>query len=181
MTLVFLVEEMSMKVFLDHLLPRILPKDVYFTVVPHEGKSDLEKSIPIKLTHWNAPDTKFMIIHDQDSNNCHALKEELVSLTDGCNRKVVVRIACHELEAWYFGDLKAVSKAYGVDLEPLALKRKYRDPDKIESPKQELKKLVPSLEQISGARRISPLINLEHNTSKSFNTFIAGVNKLINL
>ena len=35
MTLVFLVEEMSMKVFLDHLLPRILPKDVYFTIVPH--------------------------------------------------------------------------------------------------------------------------------------------------
>ena len=40
MTIVFLVEEMSMKVFLTALLPRILPEGVSSIIVPHEGKCD---------------------------------------------------------------------------------------------------------------------------------------------
>ena len=48
MKLVFLLEEQSMKTFLDGILPRILPPDVTFITVPHEGKTDLQKSIPIK-------------------------------------------------------------------------------------------------------------------------------------
>ena len=48
MKLVFLLEEESMKHFLDGILPKILPPDVGFITVPHEGKSDLQKSVPIK-------------------------------------------------------------------------------------------------------------------------------------
>lgn len=44
MKLVFLLEERSMAVFLEGLLPRILPEDVVFTLVPHEGKTDCERS-----------------------------------------------------------------------------------------------------------------------------------------
>lgn len=179
MTIVFLVEEQSMKVFLDIILPRVLPSGVDFITVPHEGKSDLRKSVPIKLSSWNVPDTKFMIIQDQDSNDCHALKEDLLSLADKHDKEVVVRIACHELEAWYFGDLQAVSKAYGKDLSGLAIKRKYRNPDSIISPKHELKGFIPELEQISGAKKIAPFIDVSHNTSTSFNAFLAGIKKLI--
>lgn len=56
MKLVFLLEEQSMKTFLDGILPRILPPDVTFITVPHEGKTDLQKSIPIKLRAWKQPD-----------------------------------------------------------------------------------------------------------------------------
>lgn len=49
MTLVFLLEELSMKVFLEGLLPRVLPEHIGVQLIPHEGKSDLEKSIPRKL------------------------------------------------------------------------------------------------------------------------------------
>ena len=49
MNIVFLLEEKSMKALLDIVLPRILPPDVDFYTVPHEGKSDLQKSIPQKL------------------------------------------------------------------------------------------------------------------------------------
>lgn len=42
---VFLLEEYSMKVLLDGLLPRLFP-ELPFLCVPHEGKQDLEKSIP---------------------------------------------------------------------------------------------------------------------------------------
>ncbi|MEX1368788.1 MAG: hypothetical protein AB1Z98_37010 [Nannocystaceae bacterium] len=38
MTLVFFLEEKSMKVFLEGLLPRLLPKGVAFTLIGHEGK-----------------------------------------------------------------------------------------------------------------------------------------------
>lgn len=179
MTIVFLVEELSMKEFLDILLPRILPSDVSFLTVPHEGKSDLKKSVPIKLSSWNVPDTKFMIIQDQDSNDCIALKNEYVLLSQRYDKEVVVRIACHELEAWYFGDLQAVSKAYRKDLTRLSTKRKYRNPDEMVNPKNELKRLVPELEQVSGARMIAPHFDIGNNTSKSFNVFLSGIAKLV--
>jgi Endonuclease V len=57
-----LAEEASMALFLEGLLPRILPPDYAFGincfVRPHEGKSDLQKSIPKKLrafTHFPYP------------------------------------------------------------------------------------------------------------------------------
>ena len=31
-------------------------------------------------------------------------------------------LACQELEVWYWGDLAAVSEAYGLDLKPLSAK-----------------------------------------------------------
>lgn len=43
--IVFLLEERSMKTLLDGLLPRFLP-GISFLCIPHEGKQDLEKSIP---------------------------------------------------------------------------------------------------------------------------------------
>lgn len=72
MTIVFLLEEKSMKYFLDGILPRILPENVSFLTIPHEGKSDLQKSIPIKLQGWTQGDTKFVIVQDQDANDCRS-------------------------------------------------------------------------------------------------------------
>ena len=178
MKLVFLLEERSMKVLLDIILPKILPEGVSFQTIPHEGKSELEKSIPIKLRAWNEPNVAFVIVHDQDSNNCVELKNKLVSLCSNANRKFLVRIPCHELEAWYWGDLDAVSKAYGKDLTSLKNKKKYRNPDQIENPKQELKKLIPQMGQIEGAQRIAPYMNVANNTSYSFNVFVQGVQRL---
>jgi len=83
---------------------------------PHEGKSDLQKSIPKKIQAFNNahPPIGIFILHDQDSNDCKKLKEELVALCTkpGNNVKFVVRIVCRELEAWYLGDMKAIEKAY---------------------------------------------------------------------
>lgn len=76
MKIVFLLEERSMKELIDGLIPRILPEEVSFLSIPHEGKSDLEKSIPRKISSWRDadPNVKFVIVHDQDSNNCVELK-----------------------------------------------------------------------------------------------------------
>ncbi len=177
MKIVFLLEERSTKVLLDILLPRILPPDVAFLTIAHEGKSDLQKALPIKLKHWTEPDTYFVVVQDQDSSDCVELKEKIRALCDG--KDVLIRIACHEMEAWYFGDLEAVSSAYGKDLSKLSSKKKYRYPDDIVSPKQELRKIIPEHEQISGAKKIAPFMDIMTNTSKSFNALVEGVNRLV--
>ena len=138
MKLIFMLEEPSMKVLLDGILPRILPEGVDFQTIPHADKRDLELSLPRKLRAWNEPDVAFVVVHDQDSNDCMKLKRDLQSLCEESGLRVLIRIACRELEAWYWGDLAAVSEAYGVDLRRLAEKRKYRNPDSIDHPKKEL-------------------------------------------
>lgn len=180
MTLVFLLEERSMKEVLDILLPRILPEHVYFKTIAHSGKSDLQESIPRKLKAWRQPDVKFVIVQDQDSGDCVKVKELLQDLAEPSGREVLIRIVCRELEAWYFGDLNAVSLAYGQNVRGLASKSKYRCPDEIGNPKEELRKLFPRHQQLDGARRIAVHMNIEENTSVSFQYFVSGVKKLCN-
>ena len=178
MKLIFMLEERSMKELLDRILPKIMPENVGFRTIPHAGKRDLELSLPRKLRAWNEPDAVFVVVHDQDSNDCMELKRELQGICALSGRQVLIRIARHELEAWYWGDLAAVSEAYGVDLKYLSAKRKYRNPDSIDHPKNELKRYLPQMSQIDGARRIAPHMNLEENTSHSFQLFVQGVKKL---
>lgn len=180
MKIVFLLEEPSMKHLLDILLPRILPDGVTFQTVPHNGKQDLERSIPRKLRGWNEPeDIRFVILHDQDTKDCKALKQELLELCKVTDRPVLVRISCQEMEAWYFGDLNALAEAYRKPkLRELANKRKYRVPDAIPTPKEELRKLLPGHQQIEGAKTVAPYMNIECNTSESFRQFVRGVKKI---
>ena len=179
MTIVFLVEEKSMATLLDVILPKILPPEISFRTIPHEGKSNLQDSIPKKIRAWNMPDTKFVVVHDQDSSDCKILKQKISDLCDGYGKPYLVRIACHELEAWYFGDLKAVEKAYNVNLDKYMRKSTYRIPDSIENPKYELRKMVPKHQQISGARKIGEFMDIANNTSVSFQMFVSGVKSLL--
>lgn len=178
MKLIFLLEEQSMKCFLDGLLPRILPAEIQFITIPHEGKSDLQKSLTAKLQGWNEPDVKFVVVQDQDSNDCKEIKKKLLDLCKNSKKEILIRIACHELEAWYFGDMNALSQAYGVDLSAAKRKSKYRIPDAIVNPKEELRWLLPEHQQIAGARRIAPIIDIGNNSSVSFQMFVNGVRKL---
>ena len=102
-----------MKAFLEGFLPRILPPEQSFRLIPHEGKSDLEKSLPRKLRTWREPGARFIVVRDQDRADCVQVKAGLRALCDGTGRDVLIRIACRELEAWYLADLSAVDKAYG--------------------------------------------------------------------
>lgn len=178
MRLVFMVEERSMKELLEILLPKILPDAIEPPVIiAHNGKSDLAASIPRKLRAWQNKDDKFVIVHDKDSNDCNVLKSELLNLCENDSSKCLVRIVCTELESWYFGDLSAVSAAYKKDFTKLSAKRKYRDPDSIANAKDELYKLIPTYQQISGAKKIAPHMVVGNNSSHSFNVFVSGVKR----
>ncbi|WP_067582019.1 DUF4276 family protein [Endozoicomonas ascidiicola] len=175
--LVFMLEEPSAKILLDHLLPRVLPPNVSFLCIPHEGKQDLEKSIPIKLKSWNVPDSWFVVIRDKDQGDCVQLKQRLKQLCIDSHRpETLVRIVVHELESWFLGDLAAVGAAF--DLPKLSGKqqsKKFRNPDALANAQEELKKLVKNYQKMAGARKISPHLSLEANTSLSFQNMLSGL------
>ncbi len=183
--LVFLLEERSMKELLEVLLPRFLPKNVTFKCISHEGKQDLEKSIPRKLKAWKTAG-RFVIMRDQDSGDCVKIKNNLKNLSYKSGRSdTLIRIVCHELESWFLGDLAAVEKAFELKTGKLSKKqnnKKYTNPDQLNSAKQELKKLVDNYQPISGSRKIGQCLdiqNLGKNKSSSFKKFIEGLEKIL--
>ncbi|MEW6348185.1 MAG: DUF4276 family protein [Thermodesulfobacteriota bacterium] len=180
MTVVFLIEERSMQEALKGLLPKILPGETCI-LVPHAGKQDLEKSIQRKLRAWRDPKVRFVVVHDQDSADCYLLKNRLQGLCRKAGREnCLVRIACRELESWFLGDLEAVESGMALNgIARLQEKRRFRDPDRLGNPEEELRKLVPSYQQISGARAIGPLLNPEKNKSRSFQVFVAGLRNMM--
>ncbi|TAK54307.1 MAG: DUF4276 family protein [Gammaproteobacteria bacterium] len=175
---VFLLEEYSMKILLEGLLPRLFPH-LPFLCVPHEGKQDLEKSIPRKLKAWREPGVRFCVIRDNDGADCAELKRNLVALCQrGGRDDALVRIACQELEAWYFGAPGALADAFGDErLRGIAAKARFRDPDGIVQPAAALTELVPEFQKVSGARSMARVLPRE-NGSRSFQVLIAGLVRL---
>jgi len=179
MKLVFLLEESSMEETLNIILPKILSENTEFLCIPYEGKSNLQKSIPIKLRNWQEPNVKFVIVQDKDSDDCHELKNELKEIAKKCKREdTLIRIVCSELESWFLGDLTAVEKAFNIDLSKKKNKALYRNPDKIQNAKQELKNLIPIYQPISGSQRIAANMDINGNNSKSFNVFVEGIKRI---
>lgn len=93
----------------------------------------------------------------------------------------MVRIACRELESWYFGDLAAVERALKVkNLAAQSHKAKYRIPDRIGNPSSELRSLTQGVYQkVGGSRVIGKELDLENNASRSFQELIKGIRRLI--
>ncbi len=177
--LVSLLEERSMKTLLEGLLPRLVP-GLPFICVPHEGKQDLEKSIPRKLRAWREPGVRFVIVRDNDGGDCRILKENLATLcADAGRADTLVRIACQELEAWYFGEPEAMAQAFeNARLLDIKDKSRYRDPDSIQQPCREIVKLIPEFQKISGARKMASWLSRDRNHSRSFQVMLEGVERV---
>lgn len=176
--LVFLLEERSMKVLLEGLLPRLFP-DLAFLCVAHEGKQDLEKSVPRKLRAWCEPGARFVVLRDNDGADCRAGKARLLDLCEAAGRPdTLVRIACQELEAWYLGDPAALAAAFGDGrLATLGRRARFRVPDDVAQPSRALQSLVPAFQKLSAARRMAPLLDPETNRSRSFRALVEGLRR----
>lgn len=168
-----------MKILLDILLPRLVP-GLPFLCVPHEGKQDLEKSVPKKLRAWREPGVHFVVLQDNDGNDCLDLKRRLVMLCgNGGRPDTLVRIACQELEAWYLGEPAALAEAFKNErLRNIGAKARYRDPDTVIRPSAEIVSLVPEFQKVSGARRMAPYLSRDGNRSRSFQVLIQGLDRL---
>jgi hypothetical protein len=179
--LVCFLEEPSAREMLKGVLPRLLPDNIQCYYIVFDGKQDLEKQLARKLRGWQKPESAFLVIRDQDASDCRVVKSQLLSLCHEAGKpETLVRIACHELENFYFGDLAAVE--VGLEITNVARHRKkskYRIADSVENPSEELEKLTKGVYQkLSGSRSIGPVLSLENNTSHSFNVLISGIRGL---
>lgn len=187
-----LLEEPSMEEVLKNILPKILPEgyklDENVFLRPHNGKSDLRKSIPNKVRAFSKyyEPVKIIILHDQDNVlDCKNLKNSILELCkDEKNNfylPCLVRIVCQELESWYIGDLEAIEKAYtSFRSEKYKNKKEFRNPDIIEKPSQTMKHILPNFQKIQTAKDVSKYMDINNNKSESFCFFISGIQKFLN-
>lgn len=180
--IVFCVEGPSERALVDSLLPRILPDNCWHKVIQFEGKQDMEKRLLIRMRAWQTPNTAFVILRDKDAADCRRVKGDLTRICEQSGREnYLVRIACHELETFYLGDLAAVERGLAVPSVAREQERaRFRDPDTIAAPAQELKRLTRGkFQKLKGARAIGPHLSLAGNRSKSFLHFISGIERVI--
>jgi len=180
-TLVFLLEERSAEEMLKGILPRLLPEEIIPRYLVFEGKQDLDKRLEKRVRGWRTPDTFFVVIRDKDAGSCQDIKERLSDkLTNAGRPDSLVRIACHELESYYLGDLAAVEA--GLNCRGISKqqdKAKYRAPDKITNPAVELAKLG-DYQKVAGSRDIASHLKLDgSNRSHSFNVLIDGLRRIV--
>lgn len=179
-TLVFLLEERSAEELLKVILPRILPHGIEQVFITFEGKQDLERNVERKIRGWRLPESYFIVMRDQDSGDCYSVKSHISEMCINAGRSdCLVRIACHELENFYLGDLEAVAKAYSIS--PVSQnKKKFRKPDELTNAAEEMRKLTDmKYQKIDGARRIAQFLRLDgSNVSTSFNMLIDGIRRI---
>lgn len=182
-TLVCLLEERSAEAMLRGILPHLIPEDCEAVFIPFEGKQDLEKQLVRKIRLWRKPDTWFLVLRDQDAGDCVAVKQNLQELVrkTGKEDRTLIRIACHELESFYLGDLRAVEEGLGLSgLADRQKRKKYRMPDALSNACQELRKLTQeSYQKLSGSERIAPCLRVDgSNRSASFNALVQGIGRM---
>jgi hypothetical protein len=185
-----LVEERSIADALAILLPKIVG-DLSFTIYTHQGKQDLLAKLPERLrgyARFLGPETRILVVVDRDSQSCEGLKRTLEtaaksaglatrSTAKGTAWQVVNRIAIEELEAWFFGDWRAVKAAYPKVPPNIPMQAAYRQPDQIAGGTSEaLRRLLQAAGYFSGrpmskpevARAVAPHLDPRRNTSPSF-------------
>ena len=181
--LVFLLEEESAKAMLQGLLPRFLDSHVKPRMMVFEGKQDLEKQLVKRLRGYVNPQARFIVLRDQvKTPDCKVVKAKLLDLCKQAGRQGValVRVACHELESFYLGGLRAVEIALGLTgLARHQNSARFRAADSVESPSRELAKLTQNAYQkVSGSRRIGPHLEVDNGRSACFRNLIAGIRRL---
>lgn len=140
-----LVEDLSGKVLIEGLLPRILP-DVSTRVIHYRGigrippglapKTDASKRIlldqlPRLLAGYGKSLPKghaVVVVADSDRRDCREFLAELQGVLARCHPAptALFRLAIEEMEAWLLGDLPALKKAF-PKLNPGALKKYEQD------------------------------------------------------
>ncbi len=191
----FLLEEPSAEAALTAILPKILADNVSFHFHVFEGKRDLLKKLPLRLRGYRRlpVDWRIFVLIDEDRQDCQKLKAQLerAAREAGFSTKshpnsqgdfrVVNRLVVEELEAWFFGDVEALRKAYPGVSKTFHRRAKYRDPDAItggtsESLGRLLKQDYPNfLPKRVVAQKIAPHMEPSRNRSRSFQIFVAGL------
>ena len=192
----FLLEEESAEVALKSILCKILSDDVGRNFHVFQGKRDLLGKLPERLRaykQWLPNSWRIMVLIDEDRANCFQLKMQLEEAAQAAgfatksnpsqegDFHVVNRLAIEELEAWFFGDIKALQTAYPRVARNLQGQARYRNPDAItggthEALRRVLHYYYPQwLPKTTVAQNIAQHMEPCRNGSKSFQVFVEGL------
>jgi hypothetical protein len=196
----FIVEEPSMEAALRALLPKVLG-ELSFAVYPHQCKEELFLRLLERLrgyANWLPETWRIVVVVDRDDDDCVKLKKKmervakqagLITRSAASGRRYVVinRMAVEELEAWYFGDWKAVKSAYPKVSARIPEKAGFRDPDAISGGTWEaFERLLQlagyftgGLRKIEAAHSIAPRMDPMNNRSRSFQVFRDSLRSLL--
>ena len=192
-----LVEEPSMEAALLEVMPRILKNRAQWKPINMGSKGKLLKALPARLRAYrkrieNGEDLKIIVLIDRDSDNCERLKRRLETIAReaGLTTKtavngqgdfqVVTRIAIEELEAWFMGDVDALKAAF-TSMKSVNFPGNFRNPDNggtWERLHRFLKRhgiYRKSYPKIEAARKIAKHMEPGRNRSRSFQSFLQGV------
>ncbi len=170
-----------MSEFLKKVLPRLDQSQWTLNencvIRPHNGKADLVKKLRKAVQAYPHMKEKMyvLVLHDQDSNDCKALK---ATLTEICStlpkEQFKVRIVCRELENWYMGDTYALDQVFGVTkFSKIKEEAIFRNTDSTHGKHTILQILGKNSYPMLGiARSIGEIIELDRNTSPSFQAFM---------
>lgn len=174
-----------MEAALEELMPRIVP-DHTFNVHVHQGKTDLLAKVEQRLRAYarmSWPDLRVVVVVDRDSDDCHVLKRRLLDACEASKCDALCRIACEELEAWFFGDTAAMRAAFPRVPRNLDGQAKFRDPDAIKGGTWEaLERIlnragyyVTGMPKVEVAQRIAAHMDPTANRSRSFQVLVEGM------
>jgi hypothetical protein len=177
---VFFLEDLSARAMLEGFLPKLIPHTIRCRYIVFEGKQDLERQLVKRMRGYRVPDARFVVLRDKDSEDCRQVKRRLVGkCTEADHPAGLVRVACHELESWYLGDLAAVEAGLGVTgLARHQNKVPYDNPDGWAAPARKLQSIAPAYQKVGGSRAIGPHLDPANKRSHSFGVFVAGIRKL---
>ncbi|MCY2952333.1 MAG: DUF4276 family protein [Planctomycetota bacterium] len=198
----FLVEEQSCAEALKSLVPKIIGDDATHRAHVFQGKRDLLNQLPQRLrgyASWIPQDWRIVVLLDRDADDCRVLKSRLETLAQAAGLvtrtaardkrrfNVLNRIVVEELEAWFFGDISALTTAYPRIPLTLASRRGFRNPDTIpggtsEALERLLKKAgyyFTGMPKIEVARRVSAHMRPDQNQSHCFSVFRDALRQMV--
>ena len=199
--LIVFVEEYSMEVALEILLPRMLGA-IEYQIISFSCKNEMLKQLPERLkgySTWMPKSWSLLVLVDRDDDDCHNLKQKLeeyaqsagfitkTSASSLLDFNVTNRIVIEELEAWYFGDWNAVHAAYPKVPATIPRKAPYRNPDAIKGGTWEALERIfqragyfsTGLRKVECARSIAKQMDIRQNCSHSFSMFRNSVQAML--
>jgi hypothetical protein len=198
----FLVEEQSAEEALRHLLPKITKNRGRAKVLSLGSKYKMLKKLPSRLAAYrqrieSGERLRVVVLVDRDDDDCESLKGMLEKMAreaalptktspdaNGCFQ-VLNRVVVEELESWFIGDPAALQKAFGSLPKINAAAGIFRNPDN-GGTWEALHRFLTShgiyksgFPKIDAARRIAPHMETAGNRSKSFQTFVSGLEAML--
>lgn len=177
------LEERSAAAMLKVIIPKLTKIDGdNIQCIVFEGKRDMQKKIRKRLADYNKPNCVFLVMRDKDSGDCKKIKNDLLDkVKKNKIKRTKIRIACHELESFYLGDLRAVELGIGVsNLSKMQGKTEYRTPDDRANASELLLDITEKeYQKVDGSRRIAEHLSLDgSNKSHSFNMLVSAIKEL---